>query len=520
MAEVEQQQAPPEPAPARTSRLTLGLVGLASVATLGAGLLLTAIAGAIHAPGAGQAYALAALAGVLVVVGALPVGLGGWILYKLRQRGIKIRIARTVAGLTLLWNAGILGIGLTVDKPWSVVELAYHARWVPMAALDRTPVDPASVDAVKDLVGRVGEVDSARELAPLLSNASAAGLAVKWLRIRDGQLTDDRVAQLYTLYGIDRDTLVDTPRALEDALVPRGRDLLYEVSEIVDLDAEPDLSWRSRGDAADVRVRARDARAAQVVLQPEGVQLDVVLEERAWRLHLADFADLVGESRAGSGEPSPEVQPVAEAPEPESEDVVAIRQAFLGAAAGRAGHLAGTTAFDAGWAASLTQEAAASTGLEVLAWCVGAPGEAPEPAPESEEAPPPPEPAPDVHASPGTDPIFVRDVEALRADYGLGPEDVALTEALHESVVPRGRDLLTRVLEICGPVKRRRQAVQARGGLTATDAQRMRWAELDAGDLSERAVIEDEGVGAKTVEVDGVTYSARLEDGQWRIDWP
>jgi hypothetical protein len=521
VTEAEQEPIPETASPGR-SRLTAALLGLATLFTGVSTFFLIAVAGAVHAPGAGQGYALAAVAGVLGITLLLPAGLGGYGLATLRRRGIKIRVVRTVAGLTLLWNGVILAVGASVDKPWSALDLAWnHARWVPLAVLDRVPADPSTLSNVALVVAQVNRAESSRDLAPLLTQESAAGLAVKWLRLRDEQLSDARVDPMYTMLGVDRVALMDSPKAFEDTLVPQGHVLLHEVAEIVDLEADSRFRWRDAAlaaapldeVAATYEVTSVDTAQVEVRVDSDTV-LEAVFENGSWRLDLASFADWVGEDRLEktdeAGElPGPVIEDIPE--EPASH--VDVRRAFRQAAAGVAGHRAGTTAFDAGWPDSLTHESAASTALGVLSWCANS-GEVP--VQEGEDVPVSQEPA---HEDDAQDPLFARDLAALRADYGLTENDAELTEALRDALVPRGDELLRRALEICAPVKRRRQAQQQRNGLLASDAHRMRWAELEAQSLSEAAVITDVGVGEKTVAIGGVNHIARLEDGVWRMDW-
>ena len=316
---------------------------------------------------------------------------------------------------------------------------------------------------------------------------------------------------------------MDSPRAFEDTLVPHGHVLLHEVSDFIDLDADSRLSWRDEDlseapleeVAATYEVTPIDTQRAEVRVSSDTV-LDAVFENGSWRLQLASFSEWVGEDRP-EAEKSPEERPpeVDDVPA-ESDAHVEVREAFRQAAVGYAGHRAGTTAFDATWPESLTHEAAASTALRVLAWCAGGEGSA---AQEDDANPQEVPQAPSVEDGSG-DPLFVRDLEALRGDYGLTAEDTELTVALRDTLVPRGDALLRRVLDICAPVKRRRQAIQQRSGLLASDAHRMRWAELEAQSLSETAVIADVGVGEKTVSTPDATVTARLEDGVWRMDWP
>jgi len=540
MAETE--QVPEESAPpSGVSTLTQIIVSLGVVTALASAALLTALAGAMHAPGAGQVYALGAIAAIVGVTVILPAGFGGWGLSTLRKRGIKIRVVRTVGGVTFLWNAIILGIGFTVEKPWTPAELAFtHSKWIPLAAMDKTPMDESALPDATLLAARSMTVENTRDLSALLTNESAAGLAVKWLRIRDKQLTGDHVEQLYTMFGIDREMLVEKPKSLEADVVPRGRDLLYEVSEIVDLGADSHLKWRdpSRSEEPIEEVAASlDAEAidnGQIMVRVDAdTNLDILLEEGSWRLHLADYSDLVGEDRATSKEDKEdgdsnsdkedkEDKEDAEDPEEpeESEEHAAVRAVFLQSAAGRAGHLAVTTAFDSGWPGSLTNEAAAGTALDVLKWCAGpAPEKKPE-APAEGEEPKEGEEATEADGEDeprSADPIFDREYESLRSDYGLKDGEFALTDALTATLVPRGRKFMGEVLEMCGPVKRRRQVEQSQSGFEVPDARRMRWAELDAADLAERATIEDGGAGLKKIVVDGAEFEVLMEDGKWRV---
>ncbi len=536
MADTE--KAPAEKPPAGKSSVTSIIASVAALTVLASILFLTAVAGAMHAPGAGQHYAWAAIAAVLGIALVLPAGVGGWGLTVLRKRGIKVRVMRTVAGMTFAWNAVILGVGFSVDKPWTPSELALkHAKWVPLAAIDKTPLDDAALPAVGMLAARAMTVDQTRDLSPLLTNESAAGLAVKWLRIRDKQLTGDRVEQLYTMFGIDRVKLVETPGALEADLTPRGRDLLYEVSEIVDLGADSHLKWRdpSRASEPIEELAASFAPEAidngQIVVRIDAdTLLDAILEDGSWRLHLADYSDLVGEDRAAAkvdkdeAEATDEEQKEPSEPEEpeESEEHAAVRASFLRAAAGHAGHAANTTAFNSSWPDSLTNEAAADAGIDVLEWCVGPAKEEAKAAETPKEGEEPKEPGEIEEAPPApvsADPIFDREYESLRSDWGLEQGKFELTDTLTATLVPRGRAFMAKVLEICGPVTRRHQVEQAQGGFDVPDARRMRWAELDAADLAERATIEDAGSGLKKVTVDGTEREARLEDGKWRMDW-
>ena len=532
MAETEKPvaEAPPPPA----SSLTSIIGGVAALTVIASACLLTAVAGAAHAPGAGQTYALAAIAGIVVVTLVIPAGIGGWGLTTLRRRGIKIRVVRTVAGLTFLWNAAILGIAASIDKPWTSSErLTQNVMWVPLAAMNKTPMDEAALPAVAMLTAEAVTVPNTRELSAMLTNESAAGLAVKWLRIRDNQLAGDRVAQLYTMFGIDRNKLVETPKSLEAELVPRGRDLLYEVSEIVDLGADSHLKWWDPTRSSEPIDELAASFAAEVidnehimVRVDDHTNLDAVLEDGSWRLHLADYAELVGEDRAAAKADPADADPEAIAAAPtepeapaESEEHTAVRLAFQRAAAGRAGHLATTTAFDSSWPDTLTHEAAAATGLEVLGWCVGPALAAPSVPEAGAEAT---DPAAVVHdaaeaLTASADPIFDREYQSLASDYGLALGAFEMTDPLTATLVPRGRAFMVKVLEICGPVKRRRQVEQSRAGFAVPDTRRMRWAELDAGDLAERATIEDAGVGAKKITVDGIEFAAQLQDGRWRI---
>jgi len=192
---------------------------------------------------------------------------------------------------------------------------------------------------------------------------------------------------------------------------------------------------------------------------------------------------------AGIVEPTePACAPDVEPPEPP--DHAAIRAALRHAAAGHAGHLSMTTAFDGDWSPALTHKAAAVTSVALLEWCTS-----------PEEA----------------DPVFAREAGELRGRFGLA--DQTPDEAVRV-LVPRGREFLGEVLKICAPVVRARQQAQADAGYAVDEARRSRWAGLDADDLSKRAVISESGSGVKTLTVDGASFEARKEDGGWRVHWP
>ncbi len=513
-----------EEAPSRggVGTVTGALAGIGAMGAVANLVVFAAIGGAVFDGWPVETGALITGVAVVVAVIVAPAAAALGLVRVLRSRFSSVRVARTFFAMFALAQVGLAALGLT-QSPEPVGELlALRGTWVVDAAAGRGPFGPAARDTALTVLSQARAAEDLEALTEHLSDETAGGLALHWLLILDGVRAPGDDGAAAALKGFAQGQKVDLAALRTDPasvdVSGRGRALLAAVADFVAgqgdelppvvVEAAP-VEWPELPDEPTVVVIDR------TTLSYEAAGLEARFEDGAWRVHLgrADWARSARDrverlearvavwelqrateaARVGAiadaftevtGEAPPEDAAAAAAKEQQA--LLPVREAFEAAARGRLGWMAGTTAHDGSWPASLTRRAALRQAARVRAWC--------------------------AQAGAG-DGLVTAELEALSTRYGLGEVDAAGLEA---KLTPRARAYLTDVLMVCAPVVVARQANDAVVGID--DARRARWASLDARALVEAATMTRNPDGV-TIEADGRSWLAVEQDGAWRVDW-
>lgn len=413
----------------------------------------------------------------------LPLGLSSGIARVLRSRGIDVGWGRVAAGTVTGWNLAAVVL-VQVLSPVTVKDLwMERGTWVVDAMLDRGPFGPAAIPVV---TRRLAEVEAAVRLdvaAPLWCDEGAGAFAVGLAEgLRDGApvpLADTMTAVL-ARHGVGPERV---PGSVLD-----GRALLDDVADLAAASGPAvDLPPQAPVDATPTAV----ARRRIVVTTPGW---EARYEDGAWRWCTGTAAE--AEAR-GHAHAIAMRQEAARVPAPTSGGVAGpwdgvVRLALQNAAFGRSAWLAGVSTFDPAWTESLTRAAAAAQGERLRTWC--------------------------TPAAAG-DPSRTDVLTGLAGRWTLPEAGRPLDPSVQSLLDAQGRRYLQDLLAACAPVAVDRQVREAGHGLSISDPQRRRWAELEARSIASAAVLQDDGTGGVKIEVDGRTLRAVQEDGAWRIDW-
>lgn len=431
-------------------------------------------------------------AGAAVAVFVVPLVGAIALLRQLQARGIKIKFARTLAALVVLWNV-VLFLGLTAAAPVSTSELLMQrGTWIVDAARGVGPFGPAATPVVQRRLAELSEVQTLTDAVPYLSNETASGFGAHWVVMLDGTRRgakdESKVDVLIGKHGIDIEALRDDPTALPQDL--DGRALLADVGALMTDASGP--TWLA-GDM--VPVEAEPTPVDRVTLDlGDGKQARY--EDGDWRIHLADVATLTAgtaqqlatakQVMTGLERPAPSGDPSVVSPHDGPDLFEEPRAVLETALRGQAGLLTGTTAFFAEWPDALTRTTGVAQAEALRRSCAKAAG---------------------------SDAVFAAEHTALRDRYGLS-EGSAPDPAVLAQLDARGRRYLTDVLTLCAPVFRLSSAGHPGG--VATDAQKARWARLDAAEQASSATFAEAGDDLKAT-VGSETITLVEEDGAWRV---
>lgn len=467
----------------RMSGLGVGWALLASFAA-GIGVVTIAALGSVVAEAyplqpAGFAVAGIALFGAVV----LPLALSSGVARAIRGRWSDVRWGRVAAGTVAAWNLALVVL-VQVAGPVTVKDLWLdRGTWVIDAMANRGPFGPAAIPAVQR---RLAEVEAAVRLAdaaPLWCDEAAAGFALGLAQgMRDGAPVPlaDTLNGILARHGASPDQV--EVQALD------GRALLDDVMDVTAASGPAvELPPQAPVDATPTSVERR-----RIVATTPG--WEARYEAGAWRWCPGTPAESTVRGHAYAVAIR---QEAARVPTPTSGGAAGpwdgvVRLALQNAAFGRSAWLAGVSTFDPSWAESLTRGAAAAQGERLRAWC--------------------------TPAASG-DPSRTDVLTGLAGRWTLPEAGKAVDASVQSLLDAQGRRYLQDVLAACGPVAADRQVREAGHGLAIPDAQRRRWAELEARSIASAAVLQDDGTGGVKVEVDGRTLRAVQEDGAWRIDW-
>jgi hypothetical protein len=460
----------------------VGLLALGGVASALGGLTIAALGSTVA-----ETYPLRpagfAVAGIALFLAALlPLGMSTGIVRALRGRGYGVGPLK-VAGVTLMLANIAWIVGIQVGSPVPVRTLmAERGTWVVDAMLGRGPFGPAALPVLAREIEALQDAERLAQAAPMWCDETAAGFAVG---LADGLRKSSPLPVAESLGAIlERHGITEAEAALPTSL--DGQALLEDVRDVA----------AAAGPAVDLPpLTAADLTPGKV--QRKRIQFasgwEARYEDGAWRWCTGTAEHAVVRGRAYAVAVREEA---ARAPTPSAGSAAGpwdgdVRTALQRAAFGRAAWLAGVSSIGPEFGESLTAQAAAAQAERIRAWCVGAAEDATRKA------------AVDAVASRWTLPAAGRAVD---------PAVQALLEA-------QGRRYLEDVLAACLPVAGDRQVREAAKGLSIPDAQRRRWAELEARNLASAAVLTDNGTGGVKIEVDGRTLTASQEAGSWRIDW-
>ncbi|MEZ4239354.1 MAG: hypothetical protein R3F59_25005 [Myxococcota bacterium] len=463
-----------------------GLLAVGLAAALAGGLTISALASTVAEtyPLTPAGFTVGGIAVLLALV--VPVGVSTGILRAMRSRGYT-PAPSAVAGLTLLLTNLAWIVGIQVASPVPVrVLVAERGTWVVDAMLGSGPFGPAALPVLSREIVDLQDAQTLAVAAPMWCDETAGGFAVglaDGLRNGAPAALSDALGDILVRHGVGVDqpggAVANIPEDLDgQGLLDDVRDIASAFGPAVDLpplvasDLTPGVVERKRIEFAS----GWEAR----------------YEHGAWRWCTGTVRDAAtrGHAYAAAIRLEQERAPVAAGPAagPWDRDVRAALQA---AAFGRSAWLAGVSTVGPDFGNALTQTAAAAQAEKIRNWCTQA----------------------------AEDPARKTAVESVASRWTLPAPGKAVDASVQALLEAQGRRYLEDVLAACGPVAGDRQVREAARGLNVPDAQRRRWAELEARNLASAATLSDNGTGGVKVEVDGRTLVAVQEDGAWRIDW-
>lgn len=451
-------------------------------------------------------------AGLTVALGAgalallVPLALSTGITRAIRGRGANMHGATVAAGTVVACNlAGIVAI--QVSSPVTVKNLwTERGTWVVDASRGVGPYGPPALPVV---ARRLEELQAAKRLdeaAPLWCAETSAGFAVGLASgLREGvPLTiADALSAVLARHQIGQSTAAQSaegaapaegapaqPAPLDASAIPEGVDGRALLSDVMDL-------ARAAGPSVDLPPAAPpDGTPASISRKRIAATTpgwEARYEDGAWRWCPGTAADAVirGHAHAIAIRAEAERVPtptIAASAGPHDKDVrIALKAAILG----RSAWLAGAAPQAAEWTASLTQPSAAFQGERMRAWCTSASKD-------------------DAARSAALGSVTQR--------WTLPAPGTAVDPAVRALLEAQGRHYLNDVLSACAPVLGDRQVQDAARGLDIPEAQRLRWAELEAKAIASSAALKDDGAGGVTISFEGGTARAAQEEGVWRID--
>jgi hypothetical protein len=427
-------------------------------------------------------------AGVAVAVGCLfvalvaPTAVGTGLARALHARGYRLSRVAVVAGVITAVNlGGVVALQLVGPAPVRVL-LVERGTWVVDALTNRGPFGPAAIPVVQRRLEEVAAARYVRDAIPLWCDEDAAAFAVGLA----GGLAKGGPAPLAETLG----RVVERHGAALEGVPADGIDgrlLLTDVHDIVAA-SFPDVELPPQGPI--------DPTPSQVDRKRIAVGTtgwEARFEDGAWRWcpGTAEESEARGDVYAQALRDQARRVPTAmgAAAGPWDSEVRTVLQQ---AAFGRTAWLAGSTSVDASWAESLTRTAAAAQGERIRVWCT---------------------------AASKSDPSRALPLAGVVQRWSLPPVGVTMEASNRTLLEAQGRRYLTEVLTACTPLLGDRQVKELSQGIDVPDAQRRRWAELDARTVASEAQLTDDGTGGVKIEIDGRAMRAVQEDGAWRIDW-
>ncbi|MEQ1565107.1 MAG: hypothetical protein ABMA64_05675 [Myxococcota bacterium] len=454
---------------------------LLAVATAGVGAVTFAAAASVVAqdhPLRPAGFAVAAA--VLAVSVLVPLGIGTNLARALRRRGYAASRGAILATAVALVNlAGVVGIQVLGPAPVRVLWTE-RGTWVVDAMIGRGPFGPAAVPVIERRLAEVEAADHLQAAIPLWCDEDAAAFAVGLA----GGLAQGSPAPLVETLGrvTERHGVTAGAPQYEDIA---GRALLSDVADLVGA-SYPDVALPPQGPI--------DPTPTQVSRHRIGATTtgwEARYEEGAWRWcpGTVEEARARGEVFARALQEQARRVPTAAGPVAGPWDAE-VRTTLQRAAFGRAAWLAGSTAVDATWGEALTRSAALAQAERIRAWCT-------------------------VSA----DPARKAALDSVVGRWSVPPVGQALDPSNRTLLETQGRRYLADVLGACSALQGDRQVRDAASGVDAPEAQRRRWAELEARAIASEATLADDGTGGVRVHAEGRDLRAVQEDGSWRIDW-
>jgi hypothetical protein len=432
-----------------------------------------------------QPAGFAVAAGALAVAVLIPAAIATAIARTLRARGKEVKTSNMAAAAVVLVNL-LAVVGIQMFAPLSVKTLwLERGTWVFDAMTDQGPYGPPALPIVARKLDEVREARKLAEAAPLWCDEASGGFAVglaAGLRDNGPLPLAQALGNILDRYGVTSDEAV--PVGLNGhAILADVMDLAVAAGPAVDLppqgppDGTPTLVERKRIVGTTTGWEAR-YEGGEWRWCP-GTGAESLIRGRAHAIAIRAEAERV---------PTPTMGSAAGAEDSE------VRLALQKAVRGRAAWLAGVAALDAAWSESLTQPAAAIQGERLRTWCT---------------------------AQAKEDTARMTAINSVAQRWTLPAPGAAVDPAVQALLDAQGRRYLHDVVEACGPVMGDRQVHEAARGLTISETQRARWADLEARAVASSAVLTPVGeppVSEISIAVDGGTLRAVKEEGAWRID--
>jgi hypothetical protein len=473
--------------------MNLRSVGSPSLGWLLLGALAAAVGWITYAAGGSvtaeryplQQAGFAVAAGSLALAVLVPVAISTGIARNLRARGRNVSTSTVAAASVALLNL-ILVVGIQMLSPLSVKTLwLERGTWVFDAMTAQGPYGPPALPVVKDKLEQLREANKLASAAPLWCEEASAGFAVglaAGLRDNAPLPLAQALGSVLDRYGVTSPEVV--PEGLDGrAMLADVMDLAVAAGPAVDLppqgppDGTPTLVERKRivGTTTGWEARYEDGEWRWC----PGTGAEALVRGRAHAIAIRAEAERV---------PTPTVGSAAGADDAE------VRLALQKAVRGRAAWLSGVAALDPAWSESLTQPAAAIQGERLRTWCT---------------------------AQAKEDAARMTAIGSVAQRWTLPAPGAAVDPAVQALLDAQGRRYLHDVVEACAPVLGDRQVREAAKGLTISETQRARWADLEARAVASSAVLTpvgEVGSGEISIAVDGGTLRAVKEEGTWRID--
>ncbi|MCB9686116.1 MAG: hypothetical protein H6735_13835 [Alphaproteobacteria bacterium] len=451
----------------------------ATLAALAGTLVLSAAASTVAEAWPPLPAAIGVAVGSLLLAAGLPLGLAWFVIGRMRDRGMTVKVPQVAAGLVVALD--ILWIVLVqVGGPAPLVQLMPdRGTWLLDALSGRGPFGPAAVPVVARRAEETRTERSPDALVDALCDRSARALAGGVLVELRGDDTEipglRRLAEHHGMVAAEgEDPLpMPLPESLGRAFLVDTLDLMAGSLPLVDLPEGPTVDL----------VPGTPERT-RVPLGAEG--WEGVYEDGAWRTCAGPDEAVAERGRTLVRMARAQVRAAKVVDLPPAWDGP-VRDALRTAIAGRSGFALGVPPAS-GWSDAFTGAGAAAQAGRVLAWCVPA----------------------------AVDPARVPAIEELRTRWALpeGTLDASSTTGLAAS----GRELLADVATACAPVAQDRVATELASGIPATVEDRRRWAALDASTV-DRAVLTELSPGEIRAEIAGAVVRVLDEGGSWHVDW-